>query len=233
MGRVRIFGLLVGFLLLVVCLCACAGGNIKDSGFLGDSAEYAKLKPGTRALDQVWLDPGVDFKKYRKIMLDEVTFYLKDDAESKAINPGEIKKLTDAFHQAFVKELGNSYPLVAAPGPDVLRVRIAIVDLEPSNPVLDTVTTVLPVGIAVSLVKQGTGGSGTGVGSASMEVQFIDSESGRIIGMGKDTKAGSKLDMAAKVDKWQHARSAFDYWAKSLKSALDDIAAGKYASKTD
>ncbi len=61
-----------------------------------------------------------------------------------------------------------------------------------------------------------------------MEVQFIDSESGKVIGMGKDTQAGSKLDMAAKVDEWGHAKSAFAYWAKSLKTGLDDITAGKF-----
>ncbi len=232
MERFRKFAVLAGLLLLLaVCLSACAGGNIKNSGFLGDPAAYAKLEPSTRALDQIWLDPTVDFKKYHKIMLDEVVFYLKDDAQNKAIDPSEIKELADAFKQAFIKELSSSYPLVAAPGPDVLRVKVAIVDIEPSNRALDTITTVLPVGIAVSLVKQGAGGSGTGVGSASMEVQFIDSESGKVIGMGKDTQAGSKLDMAAKVDEWGHAKSAFAYWAKSLKTGLDDIAAGKFKAE--
>ena len=161
-------------------------------------------------------------------MLDQVVFYLNEEAENKAIAPDEIKELADAFHEAFIEELNPTCPIVAETGPDVLRVRIAIVDIEPSNPTLDSITSVIPVGLAVSLVKQGVTGAGTGVGSASMEVMFLDSQSNHIVALGKDKEIGSKLDMAAKVDEWGHTKSAFAYWAKSVKRAFDDIAAGNF-----
>ena len=111
------------------------------------------------------------------------------------------------------------------PVPDVLRVKIAIVDIEPSNRTLDSITSVIPVGLAISLVKQGVTGAGTGVGSAAMEVIFLDSQNNRIVALAKDKQIGSKLDMAAKVDEWGHAKSAFAYWAKSIKKAFEDVAA--------
>jgi len=219
--------ILVG-LLLALLLCACAGPEIKNSGFLGDEGSYAKLTTPGRAVDKVWINPAADFTKYKKIMLDEVVFYLKKDGESQAVHPEDIKELTKAFHEAFVKTLGKKYPLVSTPGPDVLRVKVAIVDIEPSNRALDTITTVLPVGIAVSLVKSGAGGGGTGVGQASMEFELLDSETNQVLAMGKDTKIGSKLNMEAKVDEWGHAKAAFAYWAESLNKALEDIDAGRF-----
>ena len=166
--------------------------------------------------------------KYTRVMLDEVNFYFDEESRNKAIAPDAIKELSDAFNEAFIKELSPSYPIVAEAGPDVLRIKIAIVGIEPSNRTLDSFTSVIPVGLAVSLVKQGITGAGTGVGRASMEVVFLDSQSNRIVALGKDKQIGSKLDMAAKVDEWGHAKSAFAYWAKSVKKAFDDIAAGNF-----
>ncbi len=213
-------------LLLALTLAACAGTQpIENSGFLGGPEAYAKVKTQGRAVDKIWINPGTDFKKYNKIMLDEVVFYLKNNSESKAIHPEDIKELTKAYHAAFVSKLGNEYSLVKTPGPDVLRVRIAIVDIVPSNRALDTITTVLPVGLAVSLVKSGTTGAGTGVGQASMEFELLDSETNQVLAMGKDTYIGSKLNMEAKVEKWGYTEAAFEYWAESLKKGLDDIKA--------
>ena len=228
MNRVKYYALLALVSLFLVSLLGCASSNNVNSGFLGDTAIYAKLAPSQRALDETWIAPDVDLKKYKKVMLDQVVFYLNEEAENKAIAPDEIKELADAFNEAFIKELNPSYPLVAEAGPDVLRLKIAVVDIEPSNRTLDSITSVIPVGVAVSLVKQGITGAGTGVGSASMEVIFLDSQSNRIVALGKDKQVGSKLDMAAKVDEWGHAKSAFAYWAKSMKKAFDDIAAGTF-----
>ena len=228
MNRMRNYALLVLVSLFLVSLLGCASSNSVSSGFLGDAATYAKLAPSQRALDETWTSPDADLKKYKRVMLDEVVFYLNEEAENKAIAPDEIKELADAFHEAFIKELNPSYPIVAEAAPDVLRIKIAIVDIEPSNRALDSISSVIPVGLAVSLVRQGITGAGTGVGRASMEVIFLDSQSNRIVALGKDKQIGSKLDMAAKVDEWGHAKSAFAYWAKSVKKAFDDIAAGNF-----
>ncbi|MEA1922553.1 MAG: DUF3313 domain-containing protein [Pseudomonadota bacterium] len=228
MDRVKYYSLLAIITLFLISLLGCAAGNQANSGFLGDAAMYHKLAPNKRALDKTWVAPDADLKKYKKIMLDQVVFYIHKDAENRAIAPENVKELADAFHEAFVKELNPAYPLVADPGPDVLRIKIAIVDIEPSSRTLDSITTIIPVGVAISLVKQGVTGAGTGVGRASMEAIFIDSQSNSVIALAKDQEIGSKLDLAAKTDEWGHAKTAFTYWATSLKKALDDIAAGTF-----
>ncbi len=216
-----------GALILLAMLVGCATQPVRNSGFLGDAATYAKLAQPGRAVEKLWVAPDADFKRYDKFMLDEVVFYLDPKAESQAVKPGDIKELTKYYHEAFTQELGRGL-LVAEPAPGVARIKIAIVDIEPSNPALDTVTTVLPVGLAVSLVKSGTGSGGTGVGHSSIEFQILDSQTGKLLALGRDTQIGSKLNLSAKTDKWGYAKAAFHYWARSLKKAIEDIKAGKY-----
>ncbi len=98
-----------------------------------------------------------------------MVFYFKEDSEYKGIHPDEIQELTEAFNEAFIDALNDADPFTDTPGPDVMRVRIAVTDLKPSKPAAGTVTTIIPVGLAVSVVKRVLTGIYTGVGSASME----------------------------------------------------------------
>ena len=200
---------------IVVVLVGCASQKKGPSGFLG---EYPLFEAGKEGVDKRYLKKGVDFGKYNKIMMDEVVFYFKNDADYKGIQPSEIQELSEEFYQAFLKELGDAYPLTKSPGPDVMRVRVAITDLEPSSPVGGTMSTVIPVGLAASLVKKGTTGEYLGVGSATMEAEFLDSESNERIGAVIDKDPGGKLD----VGKLAPARSAFKFWAERLRAFMDE-----------
>jgi hypothetical protein len=132
--------------------CATGTPKTKYSGFLGT---YPKFKPGPKGgADKVYMKKAVNFKRYNKVMLDHVVFYFKKDAEYKGIHSDELKELSDVFHKEVAEALGNAYPLVDKPGPDVLRLRVAITDLVPSSRALSAVTTVLPIGLAISSIKE-------------------------------------------------------------------------------
>ena len=185
------------------------------SGFLED---YPTFEKGKKGVDMVYIKEGVDFKKYNSIMLDQVIFYFKKDSDYKGIHPDEIQELTEAFNKAFIDVLKDAYPLTDTPAQDVMRVRIAITDLKASKPGVGTVTTIIPVGLAVNLVKKGAGGDYIGIGSASMEAEFLDSVSNQRIGAAIDEKPGGKFA----VGKLSAAKDAFKFWAKRLKAVLDD-----------
>jgi len=184
------------------------------SGFLAD---YPQFEPGKEGVDKRYLKEGVDFRKYNKIMMDEVVFFFKNEPDYKGIQPSEINELSEAFHKAFVETLRDM--LTQTPGPDVLRMRLAVTDLETSSPVGGTITTVVPVGLAVSFIKKGTTGGYTGIGSASMEVEFLDSVSNERIAAAIDKAPGGKFD----VGKLSAAKSAFEFWAKRLRTFMDEL----------
>lgn len=190
----------------------------KYSGFLQN---YDGLKPGPEGgAKERYLKPDVNFKQYNKIMLDNVVFFLAEDAEYKGISAEDMKELTDTFNKAAMNALNKDYPLVGEAGPDVMRVRVAITKLKPSKPGSATVTTVLPVGLAFSLIKKGATGEYTGVGSTGIEVEFLDSLTNERIGAAVDYKPGGKLSGFAK---WSASKEAFEFWTGRLKTFLDEV----------
>lgn len=198
--------------------CAIQKKAQEYSGFLNT---YPAFEQGAEGVDKRYLKPGIDFKKYDRIMMDEVVFFFAPGADYQGIKPSEIKKLTEEFHEIFVKELENL--LTDSPGPNVARMRLAVTDLEPSNPVSGTMTTVVPVGLAVSLVKKGATGEYLGIGSASMEAEFLDSTTNEQIAVVIDKAPGGKLD----VGKYSPAKSAFDFWAKRLHAFMNQAEISK------
>jgi hypothetical protein len=213
-------GKIVLFVIMVFILVVATGHaeqQVKYSGFLEN---YPTFHPGpSGGVDLVYMKEGVDFKKYNKVMFDQVVFFLKEDSKYKGIQPEEMKELADMFHLAAVKALEGAYPIVGEPGDDVLRVRVAITDIEPSNPAKSAITTVMPIGLALSTIKKGVTGKHTGVGGAGMEAEFLDSLTNERVAAAVDKKGGSKL---SGLTKFGAANEAFEFWSGRLRTFLDN-----------
>jgi len=191
------------------------------SGFLGGASDYKMLKPGPKGGVKLrWMKPGVDFSRYNKFMVDSVIFYMSDKSENKGIDPQLMKEMADAFNKELVAAFKDKYPMVSEPGPDVARIRIAITNIKQSKPVVSAVTTVVPVGLAVSVVKKGATGGWTGSGETSAEMQVLDSTTYEIIGMAVDEQ---KADFTARYSKTGSAKDAFNFWSERIVLFLDTV----------
>ncbi len=160
----------------------------------------------------------MDFAKYNKIMLDSVTFFLSPNSQYSGIEPQDMKELADKCNKILVDTLNPSYPIVADPGPDVLRIRIAITDLKQSKPVLSGITSVVPIGLGVSLIKKGATGSWTGSGATGVEMMALDSQTNDVVGVAQDKRGAGFTE---RFSKWGSAEEAFKYWAERIKLVLD------------
>jgi hypothetical protein len=89
-----------------------------------------------------WIDPSVDFRKYNNILIERIR--VKLDRASSSVDPTDLKALTDYFQQAITKAIVPPYPVVDALGPDVLRVRITIIDLVSTKPAMSVVVLLTP-----------------------------------------------------------------------------------------
>ncbi len=203
--------------LFLAATAGCSSRQRSYSGFLGEYPPFRKGPEG--GADLVYIREGTDFKKYTKVMVDHVVFWLKKDADYRGIHPDEMAELSNAFHRALVEALGNAYPLVDEPGPDVFRLRIAVTDVVASKPGVDSVSTIMPVGLAITTIKKGSSGKSAGVGEASMEAEILDSLTGERLAAAIDTKAGGKLEG---MTKWGPAEGAFRFWAGRLRKWLDE-----------
>ena len=202
-----------GFLWVIVFLMlasSCAKAP-PHSGFLQD---YATLQqdPGDKSL--FWYEvPDVDWKKYPKLMIDPVVVYLHPEAKNRQIDPEALSELTEYFRNAVIEEVQDAYPVVERPAPDVLRIRAAITDIIPANPLINA-TMVVAVGLPVDM------------GGASMEAEFLDSVTNKPLVAVVDKKVGIPVnpeDYVVGFTQWGHAKTACDAWAELLRESLDEV----------
>ena len=215
--------LLIGLMFLVSC---ASTGKSKTGEATHEKAGllegyYGKLGPGPKDGAKLrWLKPGVDFSKYEKFMIDSVVFFLADESEYKGIDGNEMKELTDAFNLELIYALNDKYPMVSEPGPDVIRIRIAITDVKLSKPVLSGVTTIVPVGLAYSLVKKGTTGAWTGSGEIGVELLAIDTMTNEVIAAAQDERIAGFTERFSKLGS---AKDAFKFWAGRIRMFFDKV----------
>jgi hypothetical protein len=203
-------------LLLAMSLISCASAPT-SSGFL--AGYYSNLQPGPAdGVKMRWLKPGVDFSKYDKVMLDSVVFYFADDSEYKGIDPEQLKELSGTFNLDSVNALKDKYPIVSEPGPDVIRIKIALTGIKQSRPVISGITSVVPVGIGISVLKKGATGSWTGSGATSAEVMVIDSVSNDVIAVAQDEQTAGFTE---RFSRYGSAEEAFKFWAGRLRAFMD------------
>jgi hypothetical protein len=233
------------FVLLVVTMLAGCASTKEASGpeYSGFLSDYSQLKPeaeDSKALKYV--NPQADMKKYNKFILERIIVWLKEDAEYKGIDPDAMKAMTDYFHEAIVRELGSEYPIVTEPGPDVLRLRLAITDLVPTKTAMTVVVLVTPYATVADLASgaasKGGAGSSPYLGYAGIEAEGIDSETLQPVFSYVEARYGKKYDaenpgqyFKAYTD-WGYVKDAFDYWAKKFRARLDEIHGKKKAEET-
>ena len=208
-------------------------GDYQPKGFLSD---YSGLKPrGGDGNAFAYRDPQADVAKYDKLMIDRIKIYLKEDAESKEIDPAALHELADYFHHAIVDAVEPAYPVVREAGPDVLRLRIAITDLVPNQPGASVVTLVVPfvwIGEAGAGVAEGKAGSTPFLGEATVELEALDSQTNKQVAAYIEERVGQKYNWRQGIDTgvkdylkaystWAYTKQAIDHWAQMIRERLD------------
>ena len=207
-------------LLAGALLAGCAASGMKDVQKTGFLSDYSQLKPGgdDRAA-LYYIKPGVDLKPYNKLMFERFVVLLSDSAEYREIDPAMLKELTDYYQNAVFTAVKDGYEIVDQPGPGVLRVRVAITQLKPSNPTTNTLSTIVPVGMVVAGATKATSGDNLGTGEAGTEFEMLDSVTGERLAAAVDKRQGGKGVFRGK---WEDTKEAFDTWAKRFRLRLDE-----------
>ena len=137
-----------------VWLSGCASTqeakSVEKSGFLGD---YSMLREGQRSTlsessaDQaLWIykNPAAEWSKYKKIQLDPVTLWTSQkDSQLKDVSAADRQRLAGLLWAKLDEALRKDYEIVNEPGPDVLRIQVAITEASESSVALDTVTSII------------------------------------------------------------------------------------------
>ncbi len=209
--------------LLILLSTACSTPSIQT----GEGAEV--IAGNLHRVDharaaRVYLNPEVDFSQYAAILLDPL-----DLSEVEIIEPSSSRKpsrwvlteedeqfLQQAFEEAMRKELDErgGYPIVGEPGPNVLRIHVALTAIAPNAPKDDHHSRYVGRGTVYS----------KGAGAMAMAAALVDSRTGEPVGLIEDRK---KMEVFwgenNRVTNLAHVERIFGVWARQFRDGLDDM----------
>jgi hypothetical protein len=209
-------GLLAGLLVLSPVIAA------------DDSATLEGLVPvKAKRMAAAYLLPGANFQPYTKVMLDtpEAAFkknWLRDynrDVGDLAMRLSEkdaeaaLEKVRTGFREVLAKAYTDAgYPVVTSPGPDVLRIRTAVVNLTVNAPDLK-------MGARVRTAAQEAG-------ELTLVLEARDSQNNALLGRAFDRQiAGdnNRANIRNSVTNRTDFGLVFKLWAKESVAALGEL----------
>ena len=215
---------LVGLSAIALLCTGCAmNPTIDTSADAGLSFDGLYPVEGTRA-DKAWARQDVDLSIYDKIMLEGVGIHyrpVKDvsrAAQSRAsefpISAETKKEMREVLSEGFLKELSKTdrFEFVSEPGPDVLLIRGALIDV---------VSRVPPDRAGRSEVYLSS------VGEATLVVELIDSQSEAVLIRSVDRRAAEKVGPARASNTASNraeVRRLAASWGRSLREGLEYLA---------
>ena len=187
-----------------------------------------EVKP--KKMDAVFLMPGADFRTYSKVIIDPTQVAFNKDwmkqmnqssrGASRKIEQEDADKILaaaqenfdDIFREAFTKA---GYAVVTEPGPDVLRLSTAVVNLYVNAP--DT--------MSAGRSRTYT----TDAGEATLVIEARDSMTrallGRVLDRRETRSAGGSVQMASSVTNMSDFRALFKQWAAISTKGLEELKA--------
>ena len=170
-----------------------------------------------------YVNPKADVKQYTKVMIDPVLVY-----GYAGLDKDELENHQKLANNAFVyvtQELEKDYQIVKASESGTLRIKMAIVNADSAKPVRNTFSTLIPVGMGLSLVKYAATGKQVGVGEITMQIKITDASTGELLGAALDRRVGGK-ELSKLWSRWNNADDALKYWAKRLSFTLCEMRGG-------
>jgi len=198
-------------------LTANAAAQGKGSGFLKDYSQLKTEKDPLGIERRIWTSPKFTRETYQKVLIERVTFYPAPQPSEK-VSTGTLNELRDYSDAAIRKAIASVVPLADAPGPGVVRVRIALTAAAVEGGQLKPYQ-LIPIALVLTAATEAAGEGRRDVRLA-VETEFTDSVSGeqllRVVreAQGVQVKSNQKLTLEVakpQIDKWaESARQSFE-----------------------
>ncbi len=193
--------------ILALVLTACQTEPAKNSGFLRD---YSMLKANPEIEGQMrYENPSIKLASYKSFMIDPIVVHFAPNAQGVAINPDDLKALTDHFRNTAIERLSKDFSVVDRAGAGVLRIRVAITDISKTIPALN--------------IHPGTKLTGAGLGGASMEAEALDSVSNTRVLAAVETTEGERMAFAPGLTQFGHAKQVMEIWVDRFVTTLKTL----------
>ena len=169
-------------------------------------------------VDELYVAPGASLSPYNKVLIDPVDVAFERDwkqrhPEVDSEDAAKVRgRVSAGFSDVFAHELAKNgrYTVVYQPGPGVLRIRAAILDLDVAAP---------------SVIAPTNGNSYVlSLGQMTLLLELYDSRADALLARAIDRKRGREtgsVEIANADTNAAASRQAFTEWADTLRDALD------------
>ncbi len=200
--------LLVG---LLGCATTAEGDRdaVKFSGFLKNTDQ---LKPGEGHIGTLfsWTKDGLSLAKYNKIIFDDPIAMVS--AKDKKSAGKEINQLISYLAPSMRDKMAENWEVVDSPGPNTVRLKVALTDVHPATGELTVVTGIIPEAHLVSSAFYLADGTYPFVGKCAAEAELLDRQAGERLRAAVDRRAGTNMITNA-GSTWGEVKDAFNFWA--------------------
>jgi hypothetical protein len=186
------------------------------SGFLGDYSQLREREGYEAQL--VWVDENAPWSSYDSVHIAAVTLWLGEGAE---LADDDRQMITDLMYSALHEHLGAEFGLVDQPGPTVLQIRAAVTQVKGASVATRTISTLLPQALVLGTAVGLSADTARTVGTASLEVEAVDSITHRRLAAAVDSRAGTKRLLTTRTfSTWGDVEAACDFWAERIAQFL-------------
>ena len=212
--------LAIALLFVAACGVRAPRQPLDVSGFLDD---YSMLRPGgPDDVALVYRDPTAPWTTYDKVLFEPVTLWRSGRGSLDAVPEGDLLRLITGLENAARRHLGDDFTLVDAPGPGVMRIRLAITEARATDPILDVMSA-----RADAAATKGSGPlhaeTRRFIEQAHIEGEISDATTGRLLAAGVDRR---RRTGALPIDTWAEVDRALDFWASRTVARLEARAHG-------
>jgi hypothetical protein len=189
----------------------------RHSGFLSDYDLLRAVPDHTGWLRYV--APDVDITRYRAFIIEAPEVIVDTAGEFQALDPARLQAMGDYYRASMVRSLDHHYRVVTTPGPDVARLRVAVVGAVQVRPGLQP-RDALPA-TALFKVARAAAGKGPRLLRMSIESELVDSRSGKVLAATVDSREGSRRVTEGEGTAEEQLHQLIDFWVGRFVSRLD------------
>ncbi|MHB8382453.1 MAG: DUF3313 domain-containing protein [Candidatus Binataceae bacterium] len=195
------------------------------AGFFG--ADQSLLKPGgENQAALIYVNPDAGWSRYDKVLLEPVQFW---DSANSSVSVEDQQQLTTYFYNKLKENLEKNFTLTDRPGPGVMALQVALVNVSAATPGLRSASLVIPQVRLLNTVQSLATGSYAFVGSAEVAGKITDSQTGALLAAAVDERRGGTSVTAAAQWQWGDAENIMNLWARTLAMRLEQWKSGTSA----
>ena len=219
---IRLTTIIAACLLVTACQSTPEIQTGENAEVIGDNLHRVDNSRAAKS----YINPDVDFSQYNSVLLpplilNDVEIIQPTRSNRRPGNPqweltdADRAMLQEAFNKSMTEKMTekDGYPIVTAPGKGVIAVVAKLLTLAPNAPKDD-------------MSSQTAGRSQVfteGAGTATIEVAFVDSQSGDVLAVAVDGKAAqSNWGINNSVTNRADIQRMFSAWAIQIRKSLDN-----------